>query len=32
MIYTIRAFLYGMLILITALVPPVVSMMEQFKS
>jgi hypothetical protein len=32
MIDTIRAFLYGVLILITALIPPVVSLMQQFKS
>lgn len=32
MIDTIRAFLYGILILVTALIPPVVSLMQQFKS
>jgi hypothetical protein len=32
MIDTIRAFLYGVLILIAALVPLVVSLMQQLKS
>jgi hypothetical protein len=32
MIDTIRAFLYGILILVSALIPPVVSLMQQFKS
>jgi hypothetical protein len=32
MIDTIRAFLYGVLILVSALIPPVVSLMQQFKS
>jgi hypothetical protein len=32
MIYTIRAFLYGVLILVSALIPPVVSLMQQIKS
>jgi len=32
MIDTIRAFLYGVLILVAALIPPVVSLMQQFKS
>ena len=32
MIDTIRAFLYGILILVTALIPPVVSLMQQYKS
>jgi hypothetical protein len=29
---TIRAFLYGVLILATALIPPVISLMRQFNS
>jgi hypothetical protein len=32
MIKTFRAFLYGVLILVTALVPPVISLMHQFRS
>jgi hypothetical protein len=28
---TFRAFLYGLLILVSALIPPVVSLMQQFK-
>jgi len=32
MIDTIRAFLYGVLILVAALIPLVVSLMQQFKS
>jgi hypothetical protein len=32
MIDTIRAFLYGVLILVAALIPPVVSLVQQFRS
>ena len=29
---TIRAFLYGVMILVTALIPPVISLMQQISS
>jgi len=32
MIKTFRAFLYGVLILVTALIPPVISLIHQFRS
>ena len=31
MIDTFRAFMYGVLILVTALIPPVISLMQQFR-